>query len=174
LDATWNWGDFTEHKDNNINRIENFMIFHGGYTEIRLPEIINGRYAKDFGVGFYCTELKEQAVRWARRFDTPVISMYDFKHDTTLRELVFSEMTEPWLEFVVNSRAGVEHDYDIVSGPMANDQIYNYISDYINGVLTKEQFWVLAKFKHPTHQICFCTENALKCLTFIKSEDYDR
>jgi hypothetical protein len=75
---------------------------------------------------------------------------------------------------VVNCRAGIEHDYDVVSGPMANDQVYNYISDYINGLLTKEQFWVLAKFKHPTHQICFCSKNALNSLTFIRSENYDR
>ena len=150
------------------------MIFHGGFKEVRLPEIIKGKYAKDFGTGFYCTELQEQAVRWARRFDTPVVSMYDFMQDTTLKELVFSEMTEDWLDFVVNCRAGIVHDYDVVSGPLANDQVYNYISDYINGLLTNEQFWVLAKFKHPTHQICFCSENALKSLTFIKSENYDR
>ena len=25
----------------------------------------------------------------------------------------------------------------------------------------------LAKFKHPTHQIAFCTEEALKCIKFI-------
>ena len=150
------------------------MIYHGGYNEVCLPEIIRGRYAKDFGAGFYCTELHLQAVRWAKRFDTPIVSIYDFKPDTKLRILLFSEMTESWLDFVVNSRAGIEHEYDIVSGPMANDQIYNYVSDYINGVLTKEQFWVLAKFKHPTHQICFCTENALKCLNFINSENHDR
>lgn len=150
------------------------MIFHGGYKEVRLPEIIKGKYAKDFGSGFYCTELKEQAIRWARRFDTPIVSFYDFKPDTKLRELVFSEMSEPWLDFVVSSRAGNENNYDIVSGPMANDQIYNYIADYINGILTKEQFWILAKFKHPTHQICFCSINALNCLTFIKSENHDR
>ena len=45
---------------------------------------------------------------------------------------------------------------------MANDQIYNYISDFIDGILTREQFWVLAKFKHPTHPIGFCNEKALK------------
>lgn len=146
------------------------MIFHGRYNEVRLPEIIKGKYAKDFGVGFYCTELQAQAVRWAKRFDTAVVSSYEFMPDATLRELVFSEMTDTWLNFVVNCRSGIEHDYDIVSGPMANDQIYNYISDFINGVLTKEQFWILAKFKHPTHQICFCSENALKCLNFISSE----
>ena len=29
-----------------------------------------------------------------------------------------------------------------------------------------EQFWVLAKFKYPTHQINFCTKEALKCLEY--------
>jgi len=49
---------------------------------------------------------------------------------------------------------------------MADDQIYNYIADFIRGVITREQFWVLAKFKYPTHQIAFCTKAALDCLTF--------
>ena len=150
------------------------MIFHGGYTEIRLPEIIKGKYSKDFGFGFYCTELKEQAIRWAKRFDTPVVSIYDFKPDVTLNTVVFPEMSDSWLDFVVSCRAGIEHDYDIVSGPMANDQIYNYVADYVNGILTKEQFWILAKFKHPTHQLCFCSEKSLNCLTYINSENYDR
>lgn len=146
-------------------------IYHGGYNSIENPEIRIGKYAKDFGAGFYCTELKEQAVRWARRYDTPMITIYDFKQNDKLNILHFEEMTEEWLEFIVDCRSGKKHDYDIVIGAMANDQVYNYISDYISGVLTKEQFWVLAKFKHPTHQINFCTENALQCLTFIKSEE---
>jgi len=53
---------------------------------------------------------------------------------------------------------------------MANDQVYNYISDYIDGAITREQFWALAKFKHPTHQITFCTEKALENLKFVSSE----
>lgn len=146
-------------------------VYHGGYNSIENPEIRIGKYAKDFGAGFYCTELKEQAVRWARRYDTPMINIYDFKQNDKLNILHFDEMTEEWLEFIVDCRSGKKHDYDIVIGAMANDQVYNYISDYISGVLTKEQFWVLAKFKHPTHQINFCTENALQCLTFIKSEE---
>ena len=61
-------------------------------------------------------------------------------------------------------------EYDIVIGAMADDQIYNFVSDYIDGVITREQFWVLAKFKYPTHQIAFCTENALKCLEYRDCE----
>ncbi len=146
-------------------------IYHGGYCAIQIPEIIPGKYTKDFGNGFYCTELKEQAVRWARRYDTPVVSMYDFKIEPDLNLLHFTEMTEEWLDFIVNCRNKIDHNYDIVMGAMANDQVYNYISDYISGILTKEQFWVLAKFKYPTHQINFCTPEALKCLSFITSEE---
>lgn len=146
-------------------------IYHGGYNTIEIPEIRMGKYAKDFGIGFYCTELKEQAVRWAKRYETPVVNIYNFRQDDKLKILYFQEMTEEWLEFIVDCRSGKKYNYDIVIGAMANDQVYNYISDYINGVLTKEQFWVLAKFKHPTHQMNFCTEEALKCLTFIRSEE---
>jgi hypothetical protein len=149
-------------------------IYHGGYCTIECPEIREGRYAKDFGRGFYCTELYEQAARWAKRYDTPVVNSYDFVSDDNLKLLHFTEMTEEWLAFVVDCRNDVAHDYDFVVGAMANDQVYNYISDYINGILTKEQFWVLAKFKHPTHQICFCTERALNCLRFIKSEEVEK
>ena len=60
---------------------------------------------------------------------------------------------------------------NIVIGAMADDQIYNYISDYIEGVITRDQFWSLAKFKYPTHQINFCTEKALKCLEYRGFEE---
>lgn len=146
-------------------------IYHGGYCPVETPEIREGKYAKDLGTGFYCVELREQATRWAKRYETPMISIYDFKPIQTLSVLHFTEMSEEWLEFIVDCRRGVKHSYDIVIGAMANDQIYNYISDFINGVLTREQFWVLAKFKRPTHQINFCTPQALECITFIKCEE---
>ncbi|MDE8682319.1 DUF3990 domain-containing protein, partial [Blautia schinkii] len=38
------------------------------------------------------------------------------------------------------------------------------------GVITREQFWVLAKFRYPTHQIAFCTDIALQCLEYINCE----
>ena len=66
---------------------------------------------------------------------------------------------------------GIAHRHDIVEGPMANDTIYNYVQDFIDGKITRTAFWELAKFKHPTHQICFCTERALPTLSFLKSEE---
>lgn len=149
-------------------------IYHGGYQSVEIPRIVKGGFAKDFGDGFYCTELKEQAERWAKRYPIPVVSIYEYREIPSLKTLHFAEMTEEWLDFIMNCRNGVAHDYDIVIGAMADDQIYNYISDYISGVLTREQFWVLAKFKYPTHQINFCTPQALRCLTFKGSEEIER
>ena len=142
-------------------------VYHGGYLAVETPKILRSKFPKDFGEGFYCTELKQQAVRWASRYETAVVSVYEYTPDEKLKMLVFKEMTEEWLDFIVDCRSGEKHNFDIVIGTMANDQIYNYIADFIDGILTREQFWVLAKFKHPTNQICFCNKNALKTLQYI-------
>ncbi len=141
-------------------------VYHGSYMPVKNPKIRKGRNTKDFGVGFYCTIIKEQAQRWARRYDTKVVSIYDIRMNSNLNIKEFKEMTEEWLDFIIACRSGKSHNYDIVIGAMADDQIYNFISDYIDGVITREQFWVLAKFKYPTHQIVFCTKEALKCLEY--------
>ena len=138
---------------------------------VKVPEIIVGRNTKDFGTGFYCTVIKEQAQRWAKRYDTKIVSIYDVRINSDLKIKEFKEMTDEWLDFIIGCRSGKSHEYDIVIGAMADDQIYNYISDYMDGAITREQFWVLAKFKYPTQQINFCTDEALKCLTYRGFEE---
>lgn len=146
-------------------------VYHGGYQTVENPEIRISRNTKDFGTGFYCTVIKEQAERWARRYNKKIVSIYDVKDFSNLKVLEFKEMTEEWLDFIVSCRSGQNHDYDIVIGAMADDQIYNYVSDYMDGTITREQFWVLARFKYPTHQIAFCTDAALKCLAYRGFEE---
>ena len=148
------------------DNMSKLVVYHGSYTMIEEPYVKVGHFTKDFGNGFYCTIIKEQAERWAKRFNTPMVNIYEVNIDNSLSILEFKEMTEEWLEFIVDCRHGKKHNYDIVIGAMANDQIYNFISDYIDGIITKEQFWVMAKFKYPTHQINFCTEEAIKCLKY--------
>ena len=149
-------------------------VYHGSYTIVENPRIIKGRNTKDFGPGFYCTIIREQAERWAKRYDTPIVNTYTVRLNSGLKVLEFKEMTEEWLDFIIAFRHGEPHDYDIVIGAMANDQIYNYIADYIDGVITREQFWVLARFKYPTHQINFCSDSALNCLEFVSGREVKR
>ena len=97
--------------------------------------------------------------------------MYEYEQDSSLNIKEFSLMTEEWLDFIIDCRAGKKHNYDIVIGAMADDQIYNYINDLIAGNITRTAFWELAKLKHPTHQIAFCTTKSLECIKFIGIEE---
>lgn len=115
-------------------------VYHGSYTTVKNPKIRNGRNTKDFGSGFYCTLIKEQAERWARRYNTPILNTYTVCIDTTLKILEFKTMTEEWLDFIISCRYGKPHTYDLVIGAMANDQIYNYIADYMDGIFTGSCF----------------------------------
>lgn len=148
-------------------------VYHGGYCPVVNPEIRPVRFNKDFGNGFYCTVIKEQAERWARRNRTPVVSIYDVTIAEGLDVLNFRDMSDAWLDFIVSCRRGTPHSHDIVIGSMANDQIYNYVNDFIAGVISREQFWAMMKFKYPTHQIAFCSDRSLQCLSFIGSEAVD-
>ena len=147
------------------------IIYHGSYCKVEEPKIKDGKYTKDFGKGFYCTILKEQAEKWAKKYSTPTINVYEYSQNTNLKIKEFTIMTEEWLDFIISCRSGKEHKYDIVIGAMADDQVYNYITDLISGQITREAFWELAKFRHPTHQIAFCTLEALKCIKFVGIEE---
>lgn len=147
------------------------IVYHGSYCKVEEPKLLDNKYTKDFGKGFYCTILKEQAVKWANKYDTKIINLYEYHENNNLKIKEFTIMTEEWLDFIISSRNGEEHNYDIVIGAMADDQIYNYITDLLKGEITREAFWELAKFRHPTHQIAFCTDEALKTLKFIGIEE---
>ena len=146
------------------------IIYHGSYCEVKNPELKSGKYSKDFGTGFYCTILEEQAIKWAQKYETPIVNKYEYEENQSLKIKEFTLMTEEWLDFIINCRSGKKHNYDIVIGAMVDDQIYNYITDLMSGAITRSAFWELAKFRHPTHQIAFCTTKALQCIKFIGTD----
>ena len=110
-------------------------------------------------------------MRWAGRGEgEPIINYYDYEPDEKLSVLKFDSMTDEWLDFIAWCRSGKTHQYDIVEGPVANDTVWNYVNDFLTGRINRKQFWVLAEFRYPTHQISFHTLSALNCLTFNRSE----
>ncbi len=129
-------------------------------------------FYKDFGYGFYCTKNKRQARKWALTLQgerNAIVSIYNYTPQKELKVLSFNEMTDEWLDFMVQCRHGIGHEYDIVEGPMVDDQIWDCVEDFMEGTITREAFWILVKFKHPTHQIVFCTEQSLKSVKYIES-----
>lgn len=147
------------------------ILYHGSKEIVQYPEIRKARFQKDFYFGFYCTQYGEQARRWASRYGkNGYLNKYEYQPDESLNYLIFSEMTEEWLDFIVACRSGTPHKYDVVEGPMADDTIYNYVQNYMDGKISRAAFWELAKFKYPTHQISFHTISALDTLKYIGSE----
>ncbi len=151
--------------------MEKIIVYHGSNVEVPVPRILQNGFYKDFGYGFYCTSYEKQAKRWAMtRKGESILNRYEYRLHPDLKVLNFAEMTDEWLDFVVDCRRGIEHAYDIVEGPMADDQIWNFVEGFVAGRIPREAFWGLVKFNYPTHQIVFCTEAALSTLTFEGSE----
>lgn len=147
------------------------MLYHASKEIVEFPEIRKTKYTKDFSWGFYCTNNYEQAVRWANRGEgTPMINTYQYTPDESLSILRFEKMTDEWLDFIAECRNGKTHRYDIVEGPMADDTIWNFVNDYLAGEMSRNQFWAMAEFKYPTHQMSFHTLTALNCLKFERSD----
>ncbi|MCD7867112.1 MAG: DUF3990 domain-containing protein [Clostridiales bacterium] len=148
------------------------ILYHGSTQVVKFPEIRKGLYNKDFYFGFYCTEYKKQAERWATRFGIKgYVNIYEYTPNSDLLNLGFEKMTDDWLDFVVACRLGKPHKYDTVEGPMADDMIYNYVQNFVDGKISRAAFWELAKFRYPTHQISFHTVSALDTLRYIESEE---
>ncbi len=153
-----------------MHRQKYMRIFHGTNNMVTQPEVRKVGYTKDFGYGFYCTKIEKQAQRWAlSRHNPHIVCVYDFEPSDNLNIKFFHEMSDEWLDFVAACRYGLTHSYDIVEGPMADDEVWDYVEDFLAGRISREAFWALARFKHPTHQVVFCNDKALQSLTFIES-----
>ena len=153
-------------------------VYHGSYTEVDKIDLSKGELARDFGRGFYVTNLHSQAEFWAtkkgkKRKTQGVINEYVFYESAFVgdyfKTLRFANYSEEWLDFVVMNRQNDTiqnlHDYDIVEGPVADDDIATRIAVYIAGGITKAEFIEELKFKHTiSHQIAFCTQKSLQML----------
>ena len=146
---------------------EQILLYHGTNVVVRKPEVRIVGYNKDFGFGFYCTRFERQSQRWAiSKRGSHIVCVYEYRPDSALNVKSFPKMTDEWLDFVAACRHGEPHHYDIVEGPMADDEVWDYVEDFLSNRITREAFWALARFKHPTHQILFCTDRALQTLTY--------
>ncbi len=154
--------------------VMDMLLYHGSGDIVEYPAVRKTGYTKDFSWGFYCTNDLRQAERWAQKKQTPVVNIYEYTPVPSLQSLQFNEVCDAWLDFIMECRMGSVHGYDIVEGPMADDQIWVYFSEWERGDISREEFMMLAKFRHPTHQISFHTLRALDCLQFREAVQYDK
>lgn len=154
-------------------------LYHGSNVEVRKPSLLKSRKNTDFGRGFYTTTQKEQAEHWTSiKMDRAkkgrrVVSVFEVD-ETILSSLEFMIREfhgpdEAWLNFVVNSRKGIEHDYDIVFGPVANDKVFTVVNLYESGIINATTAIAELKAYKTYDQLSFHTERVIKELRFVES-----
>lgn len=152
-------------------------LYHGTNTDIEHIDFTFSKVGKDFGVGFYLTPDLESAKRQAkRRADieggTPIVLTYEFNDSALngeeLKTISFEHYTIEWAMFVKKNRANKTrnqvHDYDIVVGPIADDDIGMQMRRFNAGIITIDEFLENLKYKHIVLQYFFGTQNAIKHL----------
>ena len=154
-------------------------LYHGSNVEVRKPNLRYGRKKTDFGRGFYTTTQQEQAEHWTSikidraRTGRRVVSVYEIDDafltspDLKIRE--FHGPDKEWFDFVVNSRKGVEHNYDLVYGPVANDKVFTVVNLYESGVLDAPAAIAQLKAYKTYNQLSFHSKRVLDALCFVGS-----
>lgn len=164
------------------------ILYHGSNTEIKHIDLNMCRPYKDFGQGFYLTTIKGQAVKMAKRVSRiyggiPIISVYEY-NESDLKGLQirgFDNPTEEWAKFVLNNRnkkykdfSSLEcnHDnkYDIVIGPIANDDLVLLFRQFSSGLIDIEILIKEMKYKKLTNQYSFHSNEAISTLKWVGDE----
>ena len=152
------------------------LLFHGSNIVITQPKLIPSLRLLDFGQGFYLTSDMEQAKKWAMRttlnrgIGKATVSIFEIDDDYRkfLNILAFDKPDAEWLEFVCMNRTGntPQNVYDIVKGPVADDQVARTINNYLSGYLLQEMALQLLLPQRLKDQYAFKTEKALNALVF--------
>jgi len=157
------------------------MIYHGSSVKVEKPEIRKPNRNHDFGMGFYATTNEEQAAKYAkivynREGGIPTVSIYEFDYEQAEKELkikTFDSSNEEWFDFVCDKRMGrySGEEYDIIYGPVANDQVYLCFAGFLAGTSTREETLRKLHNNKLYNQFTFCIEKALKYIKFISGKE---
>ena len=127
-------------------------LYHGSNMEIDTIDLNRCRPDKDFGQGFYLTDIRKQAEFMALRRTRimgegmPMVTAYTFDeaslYDGSLKVKVFYAPCEEWALFVLANRnasiSGFKHDYDVVIGPVADDGVAFQLERYSRKMISLE------------------------------------
>ena len=154
------------------------ILYHGSNVDIESIDLSRSSVGKDFGCGFYLTANKQQAERMGNRRarlygGEMVVSSFEFDEkaarEAGMRIKDFESYSKEWADFVLPNRKNDTrtqiHDFDIVHGPIANDDVGYQIRRLLAGISTIETFLEELKYKEGiTYQYFFATERSVQFL----------
>lgn len=156
-------------------------IYHGSDVAVKTPRILTANRLLDFGEGFYTTSNYEQAVRWAQRVSvrkdsgSRFITIYEFDLEQAgknLHVIEFKEAGSKWLDFICACRSGRNMDaaYDMVLGPVADDNVYATVKLFETGVLDREETIKRLKVEKLYDQVLFHTTKSLDFCKYAETQ----
>lgn len=159
-----------------MQEVDKIMIlYHGTNMYFDKIDLSKCMPYKDFGQGFYLTNIREQAYdmakRKSRRFGNPIIHTYQIddmilQGEGDCKVLKFEEPNEEWAEFILSNREQTnppfEHSYDIVIGPVADDGVAYILNRYLEGSFSMEDVVKGLRYSKLNNQIFFGTYKAIK------------
>ncbi len=138
-------------------------MYHGSDVEIVEIDLSKSLMNKDFGKGFYVSDELWQARDFAKykadkprsKTKTAVVTGFEFDEnrltDGSLRVLRFEGYSIEWVRFIRANRQVRNVDYDVVIGPIANDDVRTKFALHMMGELTEEELMESLKWKKCTY-----------------------
>ena len=162
--------------------MKEIIVYHGGTEIVEHPICKFGRPNLDFGKGFYVTDIRQQAIDWAkqtanRRKKLPILNRYRLNREAILSEAnckVFEAYDKDWLEFIVASRRGlnVADNYDYIEGGVANDRVVDTVNLYMAGLMDQATALQRLAEHQPNNQMCLLNQELTdKFLIFDGTEE---
>lgn len=162
--------------------VKKLILYHGSTVLVENPRILKSERGRDFGFAFYTTDIREQAVRWAKRKAAierrrtkekvvSIVSCFEWDKKQSMDNLAVKQFQDPdleWLDLVVKCRSDIfyQHGYDIIIGKIANDNVGETVTYVLQGIMRKEDAVERLRFERINNQIAFCTERSLSNLFY--------
>ena len=154
------------------------ILYHGTYTDFQRIDLDKCMPYKDFGKGFYLTDIEQQAKDMAIRKSKfisngkPYVLQYEFDEkyliDGTLKVKIFEAPTKEWAQFIIDNRYNPDnkkiHDYDVVIGPIADDGVALQIGLFRDGFIDLASLAKALEYKKLNKQIFFGIQKAIDLL----------
>lgn len=152
-------------------------LYHGTNIDFSEIDFSKCKPNKDFGQGFYLTDIKKQALEMAIRrcnFEqtgTPIVQEYKFDetalYDGSLNIKIFDGVCPEWAEFILRNRTSRKktiHSYDVVIGPVADDGVVYQLNLYQQHFITIDQLVKGLEYRKLNNQYFFGTTKAISKL----------
>jgi hypothetical protein len=141
------------------------ILYHGSNRDFNAVDLSESKDRRDFGKGFYTTTIREQALQWGynvfNRFGGDCIFLYgfDFLPSADLSSKHFPEISDEWFDFILSNRTigGLQHSFDFVQGPVANDKTVLTITGFIDGLYTREEAMQRLRYSKTNDQVSLHT-----------------